>query len=380
MDIRTVFFFWFFCTITTAVFGQNSNTETNSDSLNSALVPAVGYSSNQGFAGGLLYSRHNNTGDIEPFKSYLKGSAMVSTKGYVEVKGAYQRTRNFGRPVRSTLNVFFNRYTTNNFFGVGNDVPFNQERWENEYYYFESVGWGINYDLRKKIYKQGEGYLDLLAGLETEYQIPYIKNTPSSFEQQQPRGRRGGWLNFLKTGFIWENRNREFDPQKGNRLALELRYAPDMVSRYAMRTVRLELRQYFQLFNQITVANFFEGRHAAGDVPYWELSTLAAGNTLRGYALNRFQGKSSIAYILELRSWIIEYPELYNLKLGVQLFTDTGRVFTADDDVQDLFGGYKQTVGIGGAMSIIDSDFILRGEIGFSEEVSRIYVGVGYLF
>lgn len=383
MDIKTAFFLLLCsCVASTTAFGQHKNDdEANPDSLNSALVPAVGYSSNQGLAGGLMFSRHDNTGDIEPFKSYLKGSALVSTKGYVEVEGEYERTQNFGRPVRSILDVFFNRYTTDNFFGVGNDIPFDQEKWENEYYYFESVGWGVSYDLRKLIYESGEeGYLDLVAGVETEYQIPYVKKTVSSFGQQQPNGSRGGWLNFLKTGFIWENRDHEFDPQKGNRLALELRYAPELVSRYAMGTARLEMRQYFRLFNQITVANFFEARHAMGDIPYWELSTLADNNTLRGYALNRFQGNSSMAYTLELRSWIIEYPEFYRLKLGMQLFTDTGRVFTAEDNIDDLFRGYKQTIGVGGALSIINSDFILRGEIGFSDEVSRIYVGVGYLF
>ncbi|MDZ7683308.1 MAG: hypothetical protein U5J63_16775 [Fodinibius sp.] len=45
-----------------------------------------------------------------------------------------------------------------------------------------------------------------------------------------------------------------------------------------------------------------------------------------------------------------------------------------------MFSDYKQTIGIGGAMSIFNPDFILRGEVGFSEEVSRIYIGIGYLF
>lgn len=368
------------CIASGVVSAQNKNGEANADSLTSALVPALGYSSNEGLVGGLIYSRYNNNGDVEPFKNHLKSSAMVSTNGYVKVRGDYERTRNFGRPIRSTLNIYFNRFTTNNFFGIGNEVPFNQEQWENEFYYFESVGFGLGYDLRKPVFRHGESQLDLLAGVETEYQIPYVSKTPSSFEQQEPMGSQGGWLNFIKTGLVWENRDREFDPRQGNRFALELRYAPELVSRYGMGTARLELRQYFQLFNSITVANFFEARHAKGDIPYWELSTLADGNTLRGYPRNRFQGNSSVAYTLELRSWIFEFPQLYRLKLGMQLFTDTGRVFTENDDIHDLFEGYKQTIGIGGAMSVISPDFILRGEIGFSEDVSRIYVGVGYLF
>lgn len=369
------------CISSTGASGQDKSGETNADSLTSAFVPALGYSSNEGLVGGLIYSRYDNSGDIEPFTSHLKSSGMVSTNGYVKVRGDYERTRNFGRPIRSTLNAYFNRFTSNNFFGIGNDVPFDQAQWKNEYYYFESVGFGLGYDLRKPVYRnQKDSHLDLMVGIETEYQIPYIRKTPSSFEQQAPLGREGGWLNFVKTGLIWENRDREFDPRRGSRFALELRYAPELVSRYGLGTARLELRQYFQLFNSITVANFFEARHVEGDIPYWELSTLADENSLRGYPRNRFQGNSSVAYTLELRSWLFEFPQFYRLKLGMQLFTDTGRVFTPGDDIQDLFEGYKQTIGIGGAMSVISPDFILRGEIGFSEEVSRIYVGVGYLF
>jgi outer membrane protein assembly factor BamA len=118
----------------------------------------------------------------------------------------------------------------------------------------------------------------------------------------------------------------------------------------------------------------------AGNVPYWELSTLGGENNLRGYPLNRFYGKTSIAYSLELRAWFLRFPRLFGLKFGGQLFTDTGRVFTGSDDINDVFDGYKQTIGFGGAMSIFNPDFILRGEIGFSDEVSRIYVGIGYLF
>ncbi len=147
-----------------------------------------------------------------------------------------------------------------------------------------------------------------------------------------------------------------------------------------MTTARLELRQYFYLFNWLTIANRLEARHAGGDVPYWEMSTLGDSQTLRGYPLNRFKGKSSVAYNLELRGWVLQFPEFYNLKFGTQLFTDVGRVFTGSDDFDDLFEGYKQTVGFGGAMSIFNPDFILRGEIGFSEDVSRIYIGVGYMF
>lgn len=75
----------------------------------------------------------------------------------------------------------------------------------------------------------------------------------------------------------------------------------------------------------------------------------------------------------------MSFPE-YQIKFGGQLFTDIGRVFNDDDGWGDFFNDYRHTYGIGGAMSLFSPDFILRGDIGFSKDVSRIYIGVGYSF
>lgn len=350
------------------------------DSLSSALVPVVSYSSNEGFVGGGLYNRYDYSGHIKPFKNYLKSSALVSTKGFIEVEGRFEQTRTFDRNIRSIYDVFFRRYTTDIFFGIGNQTSFSKSRWKNDYYYFESISVGLNYKARTPLYKEGNQQFDLLAGLGTEYHIPYVSQDNSSLNQLMPNGSAGGWVNYLNAGAVWENRNSEFDPNRGNYGELELRYSPELVSSYGLGSARIEFRQYFYLFDFLTIANRLEARHVTGDIPFWELSTLGGQNNLRGYPLNRYQGHTSVAYTLELRAWLIKFPQLYGLKFGGQLFTDTGRVFTGSDDINDLFGGYKQTFGFGGAMSVFNPDFILRGEMGFSEDVSRIYIGVGYLF
>ena len=350
------------------------------DSLSSAVVPVVSYSSIEGLVGGALYNRYDYRGSVQPFRNYLQSSALVSTKGFIEVKARYEQTRSFGQPIRSIYDLFVQRYTTDIFFGMGNNTRFSESRWDNDYYYFESVASGLSYKARYPIYREDRRQLDVMGGAGIEYHIPYISQDNSSFAQEMPNGSSGGWVNYLNTGLIWENRDSEFDPNSGNYAELELRYSPDITSDFSLATTRLELRQYVQLFNFVTVANRLEARHVTGDIPFWERSTLGGQNNLRGYPLNRFQGQTSLAYSLELRAWILQFPQLFGLKFGGQLFTDTGRVFTKNDDFNDIFSGYKQTVGIGGAMSVFNPDFILRGEIGFSNEVSRIYIGVGYLF
>lgn len=363
-----------------SVQAQVMESQVGQDSLSTALVPAVGYSSNEGLLGGLIFSRYDYRGNEQPFNNVLESSAIATTKGFIEVGATFEKTQSFGRELRSIADVYFYRYTQDQFFGVGNETSFSDQQWDDDYYFFRSIGFSLDYKIRKPIVKGEGSQLDLQFGATTEYHIPYVDQHQSSFAQQMPNGSDGGWVNGLSGGLIWENRDSEFDPQKGNRAELSFRGAPKWIGNYGLATARLELRQYFNLFDWLTVANRLEARHAEGDIPYWELSTLGDNNTLRGYPLNRFKGNTSLAYTLELRTWLLKFPDFYGLKFGGQLFTDTGRVFTEADNANDLFEGYHQTVGFGGAMSILNPDFILRGEIGFSEDVSRIYIGIGYMF
>jgi len=379
------YLYLFFCFLfleICSVKAQITGASVGADSVSNAVFPVLSYSSTEGFVGGAVYNRYDFSGNIQPFKNYLQSSGLVSTKGFVEIEGKYERTRSFGKRIRTTVDAYFHRYTADIFFGIGNEVPFSKSRWDNDYYYFQSVSLGLEYKLRKALYQRqkNNGHFDLQLGLGTEYQVPYVKKDQSSFAQRMPYGYKGGWINYLTTGFVWENRDSEFDPHHGNRAEFDLRYSPELISKYGLTSFRFEYRQYFYLLHWLTVANRLETRYVTGNIPYWEMSTLGGENDLRGYPLNRFMGNASIAYTLELRAWFFKFPRFYNLKLGGQLFTDTGRVFTGKDNFNDVFHGYKQTFGFGGAMSMFNPDFILRGEIGFSDEVARIYIGIGYLF
>lgn len=349
------------------------------DSLSSTLVPVIAYSSDEGWVGGAVYSRISYRGDDEPFFSHLQASALVSTKGFVEIQGRREQITTFGRDLRSEAEIFLNRYAFNNYFGVGNGTSFSRERWEDEYYFFDDLGVGGAFRVRHPLYRKGRSRLDLSLGLASEYHISYVRKEDSKFFQALPNGDEGGWVNLLESGVIWENRDSEFDPRRGSRLDLRVRFAPHGLSDFDFTTLRLTMRHYFRLLGFVTVAQRLQGRHAGGDVPYWELSRLGDDHTLRGFALNRFQGRSSLSYTLELRTWLVEFPA-YGLKFGGQLFTDAGRVFTSRDDAGDLLEGYHQTFGFGGAMSAFNPDFILRGDIGFSRDMTRLYIGIGYMF
>lgn len=377
--IRYLLFSILFLAVSGHASAQLLSTEMGPDSTKNAFIPVFSYSSDIGFAGGAVFGHYDYRGNIRPFNKYIEASAIVSTKGYVKVNGLFEKTSSFGTNIRSKIKVDFDRLAQENFFGIGNATTFEEEEWEDDYYFFKSVAVGGDYQARKPIYQNSDSRFDLIAGFGLEYQIPYVLLENSVFSETTPNGSKGGVIGYLNAGFVWENRDSEFDPGRGNRAAFELVFAPSWTSEYALATYSLDLRQYVRFLDLVTLAARIKGNHAAGDVPFWRLPTLGDDHTLRGYPLNRFKGSSSISYNLEMRTWVLRFPD-YNIKLGGQLFTDFGRVFTRENALGDFFKDYKQTYGVGGALSIFSPDFILRGDIGFSEDVSRIYIGVGYIF
>lgn len=359
---------------------QIPNQPIEKDSIKTALLPAAGYGSDIGLLGGGLFSRIDYSGGIQPFNNYIKASLTASTKGMFTLDFEYDQIRSLNSDVRSKITFFVYRYTTDYYFGIGNQTQFSLQAYDDRFYFFESTAFGLKYEGRLPLYTNRDSRFDLLFGLGTRYEIPYVKQDSSQFNVDRPNGITGGWINSLKTGFIWENRNSEFDPVAGNRAEVRLNAAPAfLLSDFEMLSLEADYRHYFRLLDWVTVANRLRARYTRGDVPYWELSKLGNHQTLRGYPLNRFMGNSSIAYTLELRKWVVRFPE-YAIKIGLHLFTDVGRVFTEDDNSGDLLEGYKQTFGVGGTLSLFSPDFILRGEAGFSEDLTRIYVGIGYTF
>ena len=80
----------------------------------------------------------------------------------------------------------------------------------------------------------------------------------------------------------------------------------------------------------------------------------------------------------ELRTWLFSVWK-GRIRVGSQLFWDTGRVYSDEDSAQ-LFDDWKHSFGAGTAFSLFNPDFIVRADAGFSDEAFRIYFGAGYVF
>ncbi len=59
---------------------------------------------------------------------------------------------------------------------------------------------------------------------------------------------------------------------------------------------------------------------------------------------------------------------------------DAGRTFPNGMAFSSVLDDLKYTFGFGGNMSFLNPNFILRGDIGFSEEDYGVYFTAGYMF
>ena len=355
------------------------------DSLHRAIIPALSFNSDVGLVGGGIVNQIDYRGDMIPYRGQHQLAFLASTRGMIKATAKMEFLETFNTPIRSTYEARVERLLENQYFGIGNDTQFSGESFNNNFFFFESIEVDFRYSGRIPITQtEKRTGLDFLMMGGISYNQPFLEfqNPESLLGAEKPNGVGGGWINHLGLGFAWENRNDEFFPTKGNHLFVRFRWSPEtFLSDFNMTELRLEASQFlsFDIGKKITLANRVKFRHAGGNVPFWQMSSLGGKEQLRGFASNRFRGNVSLSYTLEARSWLLNFPKI-NTKIGAHAFTDIGRVSATKVPAKQLFSDYHRTYGVGGAFTLFSPDLIIRFDVGRSDEMTRLYFGFGYLF
>lgn len=136
----------------------------------------------------------------------------------------------------------------------------------------------------------------------------------------------------------------------------------------------LELERFLEIFKHRVFALRLYASHTLIPknyrAPFFSFHYLGGSENLRGYSRNRFIDKGLVLGSLEYR-----YPVWNNL--DAFLFIDEGQVFSSIPSIQmRLFRDSK-----GGGFRIYDdSGIILRAQIGFSREQTKIFLDASKLF
>jgi outer membrane protein assembly factor BamA len=344
------------------------------------VFPLAGYTSDWGFFGGAFVQRINYGVHVFPFLSNSKADVTFAANGTILSKLEYERIQTFGTSIRSRIDFVGERQLRGHFFGIGNETIYSDELYDDGYFYFENRELYISYQARRQVGEFGSrGLLD--GFLETSFS--YVDGLPrgeeSLFEEQQPEGFGKNRILKLGAGMVADSRDSEFMPTRGIRYQVGIsRSMPFFGNDFSYSDLNLEMRHFLELFDGVVLAHQFQADHIIGDAPFWDLSVIGTQFGLRGYHTDRFRGNSSLLNMLELRTWLFSMFD-DNIRLGAQIFWDSGRVFSGFDG-NGVFSGWNHSWGVGGVMSLFNPDFFVRGDVGFSDETYRIYFGAGYIF
>jgi hypothetical protein len=354
------------------------------DSISKGIMPAIAYNSDFGLIVGAIVNRYDYRGGKPPFRTFSVSNVLLSTEGLLNVSLFLDQVESFNTDIRSTYELYLARNLAAFYFGIGNNVPLDEQAWTgSDQYFFRSFATGFRYFGRKPLWF-GENItrFDFTFSADIMYESPWGNEMDRQIMMDLPRGVEGGMSNGLGAGLSWENRDHEFRPTRGNTASVHVRYAPSFFrSDFQMGYLQSQVSQFFSFhfLLDVVVANRVAFEYAWGDVPYWRRPLVGGEQTLRGFPVNRFLGDAALYHNLELRTWLWESRDQF-LRIGGQLFMDTGRVFYDGENLGDLTDRLHQSFGLGGALSMFTPDFFIRGDLGFSDEMRRLYISVGYAF
>ncbi len=327
-------------------------------------LPIISYDTDVGFGYGAKAFFLNLLNDDESFDATL----FNSTKGerwyrFVFSIPDFELRQGKIYPVAIDLTIDYDKYIKNNFFGIGNKSNYN----DNEEYTKEPLEIGLNFS--RGFSKNFVGQFGLKYKIVRNFNYSdtsKLLELNSSFSAAK--------VNFSSLNFSlrYDTRNSFINPSKGVVLSGETEYAPQISF---TNTSFVRYAGYFQyyslLFYPKTVFAFRAGIQALNgtDLPVQVLLPIGGNNTLRGYPQDRFLDETSAILNAELR-----FPICW--RFGGVLGIDAGKVWDsiAKIDLKDWV--YNPMFGLRFYMDT----FIIRLDVGMSEESTGFYLNFGHIF
>ncbi|MBK9099232.1 MAG: BamA/TamA family outer membrane protein [bacterium] len=262
------------------------------------------------------------------------------------------------------------------YFGYGNETTYDDELEINNYYetnqklitFFPTIHYGFterltgsfgvsfihtNTSLKNDTLLTGFKYGDYGLGTQNPFGIHLAVEVDEKDHQEYPTA--GYWMNFY--GKIFPG---VFDiPESFYQAGFDLRtYLTPSFTSFATFALRAG------------------GSKMLGKYPFYAGATVGGENNLRGYNHKRFSGDAALFGQAELRLFVTQINIILKSRTGINLFAETGRVFTENDTSDKWHLSY----GVGILVSYLNSLIIGSTYIAFSQERTTFHLGLGMAF
>ncbi len=259
-----------------------------------------------------------------------------------------------------------------NYFGIGNESKDSTGAANNYYSVFSKryyAGIGLTREI-KKFHKTNFTlfYQNISVNKNAESYIHIKESMLPVFLEQQYFG--------AEAGYRYHKTNNDLIATKGISLSAGAGYITNATARgksffKAMSSIAF----YIPVSNVISFAVRAGGAAISGDANYYHLGKLGGNVNLRGYARERFYGKTSFYNNNEIRLITNTRNFIFNGKVGVFGFFDNGRVWYPAEISNKWHFGYG-----GGILLSPFNKVMLTATYGISEEGTQILFKAGMFF
>ena len=360
-----------------------------------AGIPVVNFSSDEGVGYGARASLFNHAdGTYNPYLYTLETQLFFTTKGRRQVVLFFDAPHLPGRRQRLTAEFRYQRFDPAPYYGLGNDSDYDEALTDTlsptfrheDYYGFQRTRTSL-----WASYQRPLGPIKLLAGLGVVHSDITLYDGPTLLlTEPDLLGRDGGFTNYVKVGLLYDTRDFEPAPGRGDWTDLILEMSHNVWgSDYDYARLTFTNRHYITLAKNLVFAERIIFEKSWGDIPFYETTFtgssfkieegLGGSKSIRGQRLNRFAGPTKLFGNLEVRWRITSFTLLQqDLFIALSGFVDYGRVWRGDEGftLSNLHLG--QGVGFHGGWN---ETFIVTANFARSDEVNMaFYLSFGYLY
>ncbi len=341
------------------------------------FLPEFSYDENNGFVfggGPLLYKYDFG---YSPYKYRMSLTASYSTRS--QTINIFYDGNFYSWINKSKVHINFKKSELEliKFFGYGNETAFNSGLDSKDYY--------------RMVQKLVGFYPDISFGLSGNYSYSLgfsLENSNVSLNNSDtllhnfPYGRYGiGRFNIAGVNLSLEYNTGDeiYNSYKGYHIHFKQEYYPKLLdNRSSFTKTDLDLRYFFtwHFLSETTLALRGGGEKIWGKFPLFKSVFLGGDKNLLGFSRERFAGNADLYGQLELRFLIKELEVLLKEKLGMSLFTETGRVFSNSGNSKKWHPSY----GFGFWSSIIQRKINFSLIFAFSSEKTSIYADTKFMF
>ena len=336
-------------------------------------LPAISFDTDLGFQYGAL-AEFFNYGDGSKYPDYLDHTYTEISR-YTKASGIFRfmyESNHLIPGVESTSDLSYLPHQANSFYGFNGYESYFNENWMDEeaagyktrmFYRFQRNQFRFKNDFQGKLsgehFKWSAGFafqnfeissvnIDKL-NKGKDVKLPSVTDQPGLFERYQALGlvpldeAKGGWVNTIKAGLIWDSRDNKPNPMKGLWSEIGVEVAPKFLGNdWGFSKLYITHRQYFTLIEndlalvyrlgyQTTLSGyapfFYQSQVITSRLTGYSSEGLGGYSTLRGVLWNRVIGNAFFMGNIELRWKPVYFKFLkQDCYLGLNGFFDFGRV------------------------------------------------------